>query len=374
MNENATKTKLKAFAVGMKKSTLPLGFILDIAGGRLLFLSSALLLLLTAPLSLGQTVTFPQDISDEELGKAQMAMTPSGIPFLIQKAESGDLKSQLVLGFAYLGGGLLNTDYIEATRWFRKGAEQGSGWAQCGLGSLALIVTKDHAEARLWLSKAAEQGNQCGEFFLGAMSYDGEGVPKDLAAAAQWYRKAGERAGRFAGLAENNLLEIAQAYQNGKGVKPDFAQAAKWYSVLAEWGNPVAQLFLAYMHTEGRGLKQDDAEAVKWATKAAENGKSEAFHLLGYILCCRSPRTISKDDVASYMWFILADKTGGKRAEGFLLVLDTGESVDVRGVGGDKKANGFLAMLRSRIKKEQIAEATRRAEEWMKKHQKALPD
>lgn len=356
---------------------------------------------------------FPQNDADEAVLTAQNALKPEDVPSLIQKAESGDLKSELVIGFAYFLGHIVKKDPTEASRWFHKGVDKGSALAHCGLGQIALTITEDYTEAQEWLSKAAQRGNQCGEFFLGTMYHDGQGVSKNLPVAAEWYRKAAEQSGRWRGLAEKNLAEIADAFESGEGVKQDYAQAAKWHRVLAEWGIPKsqfrlglvyaegvgvpkdekvsgewfqkaadqgypeaesivglgylekknyseaakwlekaanqgvpeAQLQLAYMYTNGQGLKQDDAESVKWATKAAENGRTEAFHLLGFTLCCRIPSTIHEDDVASYMWFSLADQAG------------------------DQKAKEFLAGLVGQgMKKKEIAEARRRTKRWLSEH------
>ena len=185
---------------------------------RCFSLSLIFLLVLTASAAHGQTSKSPQDVSDEAFLKVWEALKPGDIPSLIQKAEAGDVMSELVLAFAYcLGEGGLKKDYTEAARWFRKGIDRDLGLAQCGLGMIALTATEDYGEAKNRLSKAAGQGKQCGEFFLGTMYHDGKGVAKDLATAAGWYRKAGERTGPWTQLAQNFLGEIAEAYETGKG-------------------------------------------------------------------------------------------------------------------------------------------------------------
>jgi TPR repeat protein len=40
---------------------------------------------------------------------------------------------------------------------------------------------------------AAEQGNAKGQYYLGVMYRDGEGVPQDKAEAMKWFRKAAEQ-------------------------------------------------------------------------------------------------------------------------------------------------------------------------------------
>ena len=63
----------------------------------------------------------------------------------------------------------------------------------------------------------------------------GRGVPKDDAAAVQWYRKAAERQ---LALAQTNL---AVMLENGRGVARDDAEAVRWYRKAAEQGDPGAR-------------------------------------------------------------------------------------------------------------------------------------
>ena len=69
------------------------------------------------------------------------------------RADQGDAKAQLTLGWMYYYGKGLPKDYVEAARWYRKSADQGDAKAQVTLGSLY---------------------------------YDGEGLPKDYVEAARW--------------------------------------------------------------------------------------------------------------------------------------------------------------------------------------------
>jgi uncharacterized protein len=65
--------------------------------------------------------------------------------------------------------------------------------------------------------------------------YRGEGVPKDYAEAALWYRQAADQ-----GNAEAQYC-IAEAYATGKGVPQDFEHAAVWYRKAAKQGHGRAQ-------------------------------------------------------------------------------------------------------------------------------------
>jgi len=57
---------------------------------------------------------------------------------------------------------------------------------------------------------------------------------------------------------------------NGEGVPRDYAEAAKWYRMEADQGDPFAQSNLARRYYEGQGVPQDYAEAAQWYCMAAE--------------------------------------------------------------------------------------------------------
>lgn len=72
-------------------------------------------------------------------------------------------------------------------------AESGDARSQLGLARMYYNgdgVTKDDAKAAEWYRKSAEQGNAFAQYKLGAMYEKGEGVPKDAAKAAEWWQKA----------------------------------------------------------------------------------------------------------------------------------------------------------------------------------------
>ncbi|MBI5437295.1 MAG: sel1 repeat family protein [Nitrosomonadales bacterium] len=72
-------------------------------------------------------------------------------------------------------------------------AESGNAKDQLGLARRYYAgdgVTKDNAKAAEWYRKAAEQGNAFAQYKLGEMYDKGEGVPKDAAKAVEWWQKA----------------------------------------------------------------------------------------------------------------------------------------------------------------------------------------
>src|SRR5580700_2149089 len=98
-------------------------------------------------------------------------------------------------------------DYGEATRWWRKAAEQGDAKAQDGLGFAYRRgegVAQDYAEAVRWYRKSAEQDYANAEYDLGYMYYYGYGVPQDRVEANRLFHEAAahgnEEAKRATGL------------------------------------------------------------------------------------------------------------------------------------------------------------------------------
>lgn len=112
-------------------------------------------------------------------------------------------------------------DLVVAMTLLRKAAEAGHAPAQARYADL-LDAAEQDVEAVAWYRKAAEQGEPAGEFGLGRMHANGEGVKRDPAEALKWYRLA---AGRNHVPA---LDALARAYRAGDlGLAKDPAEAQK---------------------------------------------------------------------------------------------------------------------------------------------------
>jgi TPR repeat protein len=133
------------------------------------------------------------------------------------------------------------------------------------------------ATAALWYGKAMEHGSAFGEAALALLYMTGQGVPKDMAKAADMTRDAAEKG---VVIAQNAL---AYMYANGVGVAKDADQALVWYRKAAEQGAPNAQLSLGIAYEEGAGVTQDLAQAAMWYRKAAAWGLDDAKKRLAAI-------------------------------------------------------------------------------------------
>ncbi|MBI5597805.1 MAG: sel1 repeat family protein [Elusimicrobia bacterium] len=113
-------------------------------------------------------------------------------------AEKGDFLAQFVLGAVLRVTGAAPKEGDEAEKWLKQAAENASRAAQTGdprakyvLGRLnfdALLWEKDDAKALNWFRSAAEDGYAPAQSQMGFMYEWGDGLPRDLAAAATWYR------------------------------------------------------------------------------------------------------------------------------------------------------------------------------------------
>ncbi len=130
--------------------------------------------------------------------------------------------------------------------------------------------------------KAADQGNAVCQYDLGLMYTNANGVPKDNAEAANWFRKAAEQGNADAQFQLGRLYDslFKNIYLNGQpdngGLPFDDAEAFKWYLKAAKQGNVSAQFYLGAKYSFGRGVLQDDIEAIAWLNIAAAAGNMQA--------------------------------------------------------------------------------------------------
>ncbi len=65
-------------------------------------------------------------------------------------------------------------------------------------------------------------------------------------------------------------------YLNGDGIPKNEAEAAKWYRKAAEHGDATAQHILGIMYEDGIGVSKDDKMAIKWYDAAVKQGNESA--------------------------------------------------------------------------------------------------
>ena len=97
------------------------------------------------------------------------------------------------------------------------------------LGELAHSAGDYSTARREWLP-LAETGDAVAQYYLGLLSENGSGVPKDWNQAANWYRRAAEQ-----GLPDAQFA-LGDLYFAGLDGDPDQEQAVQWYRRAADQG------------------------------------------------------------------------------------------------------------------------------------------
>jgi len=105
-------------------------------------------------------------------------------------AKQGNVIAQNTLGFLYLNGQGVTSDYKEAVKWFRKAAEQGYPAAEYNLAIMYKLgqgVDKDLVESLNWLQSAAAKDYADAQSSLGNMYYQGEDLEVNYVKAYMWW-------------------------------------------------------------------------------------------------------------------------------------------------------------------------------------------
>ena len=243
-------------------------------------------------------------------------------------AERGDARAMFQLGEMYSDGKLVQENFVEAAKWYRRGADAGYPDAHTSMGMISLIkavglADSDESAVRFgsdeskksefismvihterlqirnqmalkesvkWLRMGAEQSHDANaQFVLGLLTGAGVGVEKDPVRGAKWIRLAATKepaAQAFMGI----------YYLTGRGVEKDFVEAARRLRDAAEKEVPIAFAPLGIMYAEGLGVVKDYTEAGKWLRKGVQHGDPEAKGYLGmlYLLGWGGPQDLTQ--------------------------------------------------------------------------------
>jgi hypothetical protein len=116
-------------------------------------------------------------------------------------------------------------------------------------------------------------------------------------------------------------------------------------------GQPIESSHLGFLYYSGSGVPQSFVEAAKWYRLAADHGVAEAQHDLGVMYM--TGQGVPQDYVLAHMWLNLAaSQIPASKKE------DRDEAV---------KARDLVA---SKMTPEQIAEAQKRARDWMQRSER----
>lgn len=152
---------------------------------------------------------------------------------------------------------------------------------------LAAYRAGDYATAHAEWLPLAREGAAAAQRNVGQLYRLGQGVPRDTAVAANWYRLAAEQ-----GLARAQS-NLAALYLQGDGVEKNPAIAAEWLRRAAAQGHTLSQFNLGLMYESGFGLDISLVKARSWYELAADAGNTRARERLANLRSAPA-----KDDVA----------------------------------------------------------------------------
>jgi len=228
--------------------------------------------------------------AEAQLFLGQLYQEGSGTPVdpgkavasFLAAAEAGNLKAMNRLGELYAFGGLsVERDPAEARKWFTQASEAGFPAAHLGLALLidqeTTPTSSEAPSAAENLVLAASAGIPEAQDRLGSWYRDGHRVPKDLVAAAAWFRMAVSSGNVSA------MINLAQILEANARSADDLKNVLALYNEAATKGHPVAHFHLARLFSSGITGTVELPSAHAHASKSAGAGFSSAATLVSEI-------------------------------------------------------------------------------------------
>jgi len=144
-------------------------------------------------------------------------------------------------------------------------ASQGASAGPFEDGLVAYESGNYAAAARLW-RPLAEAGNIPAERNMAVLYLNGQGVPRNLGTAANWYGAAAAQGDQNAG------FRLRDYQAQGPDGFQRWTRAFEQDRIGANAGNPVAQFSLSMDYAIGCSVPQDYKLAADWLRKAADQG------------------------------------------------------------------------------------------------------
>lgn len=131
---------------------------------------------------------------------------------LIEKAQRGDISTQLQLGHMYANGKGVRQNLPEAVEWFNLAAARGSAEAYNALGAMYARggegLLQNYRKSATCYEKAANMSNVEGQMNYAAAVEHGQGTLKSAVGAYMWYSLAYQKAN------EEERAEITEKMQD----------------------------------------------------------------------------------------------------------------------------------------------------------------
>jgi TPR repeat protein len=111
-----------------------------------------------------------------------------------------------------------------------------------------------------------EAESSAAQLFLGFMTFQGQGVPRNPSAAAEWYRRSADQDNMLA------QLRLAFLYRHGEGVPKDLIRAYLWASLAARQKSHVQKIAQTLQETLSKSMTPAQIGEAKRLAKEWKNG------------------------------------------------------------------------------------------------------
>lgn len=206
------------------------------------------------------------------------------IDSLKEKADKGDIQSQLDLGYMFLyGANGANIDYKQAIHYYNMAAQSGNAVALNNMGSLyfnGIGTDVDYAKAINCFEKAAKLGSNDAAVNL-AIIYLGSDKKNKSAEDLQKIYDLLLQA-KKSNYSAKYLL--GYSYYTGFLVPQDYIKAFKLIKEAADNSYDEAQFVISEFFISGKGTTKNYNQAVKYLRAASAQGHKEAIVKLADIL------------------------------------------------------------------------------------------
>ena len=263
-------------------------------------------------------------LSQEPYEARAARLQAEDIPPLLEKAQAGDLPSQVLLWLAYSGGHGVPKDVHKGIPWLRKAAEQGSVESQFVLSTVYQSgrggTPADPDESFKWALKAAQRGHPIAQHNVADAYLHGLGVDINLEQARAWFQRAAEQ-----GFAHSEWM-MGRIYLEGIGVVPNRDEALKWLTKSLAQGHAPTMITLAEMYKGPNGIPAAPQLVFDLDRAAAQRGSHYAEFELGRFY--RAGYLNAPDYTQAMTWFNRSAAPGYGPADQFLgAMYEAGEGV-----------------------------------------------
>lgn len=228
---------------------------------------------------------------------------PTDVAVIIERAEAGDIKSQVKLGdLYYFGNSLIGQSYSEAIEWYSRAALQDypEGFfklAECYFNGKG--TSKNYKKAVEYYKKAADKKHYMAMCRLGECYLNGFGVAQNNVQAVLWYQKAADKE------IPEALYMMGCCLLGGLGFPKNDKGAFVYFKLASEKNHDKAEKILGDLYKEGIGVPKSNILAFRSYLKSAQHGNVEAQRMVG--LCYLNGWGIAVDKSSADYWLNKAE-------------------------------------------------------------------